>query len=78
MNDVIRIVKSLEESELLIRDVNETIENEAIEQKWAFLSLLLSSLGTSALRNTLIGKGTFRVSEETIRTSQEFWCRFTP
>ena len=33
MNDVIRIVKYLEESELLIKDVNETIENEAIEQK---------------------------------------------
>ena len=78
MNDVIRIVKSLEESELLIRDVNETIENEAIEQKWAFLSMLLGSLGASALRNILTGKGTFRVSEETIRPSQEFWCRLTP
>ena len=49
MNDVIRIVKSLEKSELLIRDVNETIENEAIEQKWAFLSMLLGSLGASTL-----------------------------
>ena len=34
--------------------------------------MLLGSLGASALRNILTGKGTFRVREETIRTSQEF------
>ena len=41
MNDIMKIVKSLEESGLLIKDVSETIKNEAKEQKGEFLSMLL-------------------------------------
>ena len=41
MNHVIKIVKSLEESGLLIKDVNETTKNEAKEQKGGFLRMLL-------------------------------------
>ena len=33
MNDIRKIVKSLEESGLLIKSVSETIKNEAKEQK---------------------------------------------
>ena len=33
MNDIMKIVKSLEESGLLIKDISETINNEAKEQK---------------------------------------------
>ena len=33
MNDIMKIVKSLEESGLLIKGVSETIKNEAKEQK---------------------------------------------
>ena len=36
MNDIMKIVKSLEESGLLIKDVSETIKNEANEQKGHF------------------------------------------
>ena len=36
VNDVMKIVKSLEESGLLIKNVSETIKNEAAEQKGAF------------------------------------------
>ena len=43
MNDIIKIIKSLEESGLLIKDVTETIKNEAEKQKGKFLSM---SLGT--------------------------------
>ena len=47
MNDVIEIVKSLEESALLIKSVGETIQNEAKKQKDRFLSMLLGTLGVS-------------------------------
>ena len=51
MNDIIKIVKSLEESDLFIKGVNETVKNEAKEQKGGFLRMLLGTLGTSLLRN---------------------------
>ena len=56
MNDIMKIVKSLEESTLLIKDVIETIQNEAKEQKGRFLSMLLGTLGASLLGNLLTGK----------------------
>ena len=34
--------------------------------------MLLSTLGASLLENLLIGKGTIRASEDTIRASQDF------
>ena len=37
MNDVMKIIRSLEESGLLIKRVLETIKNEAKEQKLGFL-----------------------------------------
>ena len=46
-----KIVKSLEESGLLIKGVRETIQNEAKEQKGIFLSMLLGTLGASLLGN---------------------------
>ena len=45
MIDIMKIVKSLEESGLLIKDVSETIKNEAKEQKRGFLRMLLGTLG---------------------------------
>ena len=39
MKDIIRIVKSLEDSGLLLKGVSETIQNEAKEQKGVFLSM---------------------------------------
>ena len=47
MNNIMKIVKSLEESSLLIKGVNETIKNEAKEQKEGFLRILLGTLGAS-------------------------------
>ena len=40
MNDIMKIVTSLEESGLLIKDISKTIKNEAKEQKGRFLSML--------------------------------------
>ena len=53
MNDIMKIVSSLEESGLLIKGVRETIKNEAKEQKGGFLSMLLGTLGASLLGSTL-------------------------
>ena len=46
-----KIIKSLEESGLLIKGVSETIKNEAREQKGGFFSMLLGALGPSLLGN---------------------------
>ena len=43
MNDIMKIVKSLEDSGLLIKGVSETIKNDAKEQKGGFLSMLLGT-----------------------------------
>ena len=67
MNDIIKIVKSLEESGLLIKGVSETIRNETKEQKGGFLGI---SLGTSLLGNLLTGKGVIRAGEGKIRASE--------
>ena len=68
MEDVLKIVKSLEDSGILSEEVSETIKNEAKEQKVGFISMLLGTLATSLLGNILsekvfmrTGKGTTRV-----------------
>ena len=45
MNDIMKIIKSLEESGVLIKGISETIKNEAKEQKGGFLSMSLGTLG---------------------------------
>ena len=67
MKDIIEIVKSLEDSGLLLKGVSETIQNEAKEQKGGFLSMLLGTLGASLLGNILAGKGINRVGEGIVR-----------
>ena len=51
----IRIVKSLEDSGLLLKGFSKTIQNEAKEQKGEFLSMLLGTLGASLLGKILAG-----------------------
>ena len=72
INDIMKIINSLEESGLLRKVVSETIKNEAKEQKRGFLRMLLGTLGTSLLGNLLTGKGTVRVGEGIIEAGQEF------
>ena len=75
MNDIIKKVKSLEMSGLLIAATRKKSKNEGKEQKEGFLRILLSTLGASILGNLLTGKGTVRAGEGTIRTGQNFSCR---
>ena len=57
MDDLIKIVKSLEDSGLLLKGITESVQNEIKEQKGRFLSMLLGTLGASLLGNLLTGKG---------------------
>ena len=79
MQDIIKIVKSLEDSDLLLEGVTETVQNEAKDQKGRFLSMLLGALGASLLGNFLTGrrvnragkgKGINRAGEGAIATRQ--------
>ena len=70
LNDIRKIVKSLKESGLLIRDVSETVENKANEQKEGFLGMLAAILGVSLLGNLLAGKGVVRGVDGVIRTGE--------
>ena len=51
MNDIMKIVKSPGESDLLIKDVSKIIKNEAKKQKGGFLGILLGALGPSLIGN---------------------------
>ena len=62
MEDILKIVKSLEDSGLLLEGVSETIKKEAKEQKGGFLNMLLGTLGASLLGNMLAGKGVRRAN----------------
>ena len=71
MDDILKIVKSLKISGVLLKGVSETIQHEAKEQRGGFLSMLLGTLGASLLGDVLSkglsGKGVFRAGEGTIR-----------
>ena len=67
MGDILKIVKSLEDSGILLEGVSETIKNEAKEQKGGFLSMLLGTLDASLLGNILAGKGFMRAGKGTTR-----------
>ena len=80
MEDIIKIVKSLEDSGLLLKGVTETIQNKAKEQKGEFLSKLfnnqlctnlLGTLGASLLGNILTGKGIDRAGYD----SKDLQCK---
>ena len=72
MNDIMKIIKSLEECGLLIKGISEAIKNEAKEQKGGFLGMFLGTLGANLLGNRLTGKGTIRAGKGTIRAGQDF------
>ena len=60
MNDIMKIVKALKDSNILLKGVTKTIKNETKERKQGFLGMLLGTLGASLLLNMLAEKGTVR------------------
>ena len=83
MKDVVKVVKYLEESSLLTKDVSETIENEANNQS-GLVGMLLGTLAVSVIGNVLkcaevpgqgitkAVKGAIRTGEETTRFGLDF------
>ena len=68
-----KIVKSLEESGLIIKGISETIKDEAKEQKWGFVSIILGTLGAKLLRSALTRKWVIRPRKDTIEAAgQDF------
>ena len=67
-----KIVKSLEESELLIKWISETIKNQEKEQKVGLLPIILRILASSLWVSALTGRGVERAYEEVIRADQHF------
>ena len=60
MDNLMKIVKSLEESGLVVKGVSETIKNERKEQKGGFLQMLLGTVADSLLGSALTGRGVIR------------------
>ena len=71
MNDIMKIIEALENSGILLKGVSKTIENETKEQRGAFLSMLLGTLGASLLGHLLTGgKGIIRAGEGIVRAGE--------
>ena len=71
MQDLLKIIKSLEDSCILLNGITETVKNEVKEQKGGFLAMPLGILGASLLCDLLTKKlssrGVIRAGEGTIR-----------
>ena len=68
MKDIMKIIKALENSSILLKGVSKTIKNETKEQRGVFLSMLLGTLGASLLGNLLTGgKGIIRAGDGIVR-----------
>ena len=67
MNDIMKIIKALENCGILLKGVSKTIKDETKEKRGGFLSMLLGTLGASLLGNLLTGrKGTVTAGEGSI------------
>ena len=71
MNDIIKIIKALENSGILLKGVSKAIKNGTKEQRGGFLSMLLGILGASLLGNILSGgKGIMRAGDGIVRAGE--------
>ena len=57
INDIMKIVEALEDSNILLKGVTKIIKNETKSQSGGYLGLLLGTLASSLLGNLLTGKG---------------------
>ena len=64
MNDIQKIIQTLKDSNILLKEVNKTIINKTKEQKGGFLSMSLGTLGATLLGNLLTGKGIVRAGSD--------------
>ena len=71
MNDIMKIVQALENSNTLLKGVTETTKNGTREQNEGFLSMLLGTLRPSLLGNLLSGKGVVRAGKGMLRVGYD-------
>ena len=78
LHDVMKIIKSFEESGLLMKGVSEIVKTEVKKQKGGFLHMLAATFGASLLRIMLAGKrlvksgdGVIPADEGDIRAGEE-------
>ena len=77
MDDIMRIIKSLEDMGLLIKGVGKTVKNKAKIQEGGLLKMLLGTLAASILENLLTeksktpGQRGIRASEVVIQAGAE-------
>ena len=72
IEDIIKIAKSVEDSDLLLKGVTETVQNEVKEQKEGFLSMLLGTLGAVLLGNIVTGRGINRAGKGVARAGYSY------
>ena len=63
MNGIIKIVQALQNSNILLKGITKTFENETKKQNRGFIGMLLDTLGTSVLGNMVTVKGMLRTFE---------------
>ena len=68
MDDIIRIIKLLENSGILIDRISKTVKREIKRQESGFLGMLLGLLSASMLANTIVRKGTMGAKKGVVRT----------
>ena len=72
MQNFLRMVKSLEDSGILLDGITETVKSEVKEQKGGFLSMLLGILASSLLTDMLLkkkGRAVLRAGETIVRAA---------
>ena len=67
---MMKIIKVLEDSAILLKGVTKAIESEIKEQKGGFLGILLGTLVASLLGNMLAGEGIVRAGYGNKRAKQ--------
>ena len=71
MKDIMKIIKALETSGILLTGVSKTTENGTKEQRGGFLSMLLGTLGASLFGNLITGgKGIVRAGDGIVRAGE--------
>ena len=74
INDIMKIVQTLENSGVLLKGITKTIKNKTKEQNAGFLRMLLGTLGASLLgellTKNLSGKGTVKAGEGFLRAGE--------
>ena len=73
MNDIMKIVQALEDSNFLLKGVTKTIKNETKSQSGGYLGLLLGTLASTLLDNLLSGKKNCKSRKRTCKSRRRIF-----